>query len=113
MDPLLEGSEVEPIGAHDDQFAVQHHLVLTQLPEGRQQFWEVPGHRTLSSAHKLDAVAVAEHEGAESVPLGLVLPAVALGVAVTRRRQHRLHVQGYCNLQTAIFPPSVYISRIN
>src|SRR5438445_447708 len=73
--------------------------MTTQLAERWEHLGEVPGHRPCATAHQLDFVPVAEDERAEAVPFRLVFPAVALGDAVARRRQHRFHIQRYRKLQ--------------
>src|SRR5258708_9963933 len=93
VDPLLEGAEVQAVFGHDDDLAVEDDLLLAQAAQGGQELGKVARHRAGAAADQLDAVAVAENEGAKSVPLGLVLPAVALRNArFGGRGEHRLHV---------------------
>ena len=52
---------------------------------GRDELGEVAVHRLLVAALQQDLVAVAKHERAEAVPLGLEQPALAVGQARRRR----------------------------
>src|ERR1700681_894286 len=93
MDALLKGAEVETVFGHDHDLAIQHDLGLSQPSEGWEQLGKVARHRASAAADQLDVVAVPEDEGAETVPFGLVLPAVALRNAGLRGGgKHRFHV---------------------
>ena len=88
VDPLLEGVEVEAGRGGDHDLAVDDAAV-GQLAEQRLgQLGEVAREGTLVAAPQLDVGAGAEHDAPEPVPLGLELPAAALGHAVGGLGQH-------------------------
>src|SRR5439155_10695851 len=78
MHTLLEGAEVEAVRPGDDQLPVQDQPGRTELPEGRQDLRKIARHRAPAPAHQGDLIAVPEDQGPEAVPLGLVLPGIAL-----------------------------------
>ena len=90
VDPQGEQVEVEPVGGGDDELAVDDHPGRQRGPQRVEDLGEVPVEGTLVAARQLDLVAVAEHETAEPVPLGLVRPAVAGGELAGEAGEHRL-----------------------
>jgi hypothetical protein len=82
--------EVEPAGAHDDDLAVDDAALGQRAGQRFHELGEVPVHRLLVAALQQDLVAVAEHEGAKPVPLGLEQPALTGGKPVGGAGQHRL-----------------------
>ena len=73
MDALAERVEVLPaVGVEEHDLAVEH---VAALREG--QLGEVAAQRLAAARLQVDVRAVDEGEGAESVPFGLVHPAVA------------------------------------
>jgi hypothetical protein len=89
MDAEQERLEVEPVGAHDDDLAVDDTPMGQRGREGCEKLREVPVHRLLVAALEQDLLAVTEYERAEAVPLGLELPPVAVRQAVGGGREHR------------------------
>src|SRR4051812_38112752 len=87
MDALLQRPEVEAVVALDDDLAVDHGSLWKGVPDGFYDVGEVAGHRPLLAAADLDLVAVAEHDRAEAVPLGLV--ELAGRDPCDRLREHR------------------------
>ena len=77
VDALLEGVEVEPGGPARP--ARVDDAALGRAAPARWQLGEVARQGPLVAAAQLHLVAVAEHDAAEAVPLGLVEPAVASG----------------------------------
>src|SRR5437588_12667943 len=92
----------------DDKLAIEHQPLFLQGPKGRQNLREVTRHRPGAPADQLDLVPIAEDQVPETIPLWLVLPAVALRDAIGRgRREHGLHVQ--LDRQLHGLSPAVYI----
>jgi hypothetical protein len=95
VDALLQPLELQPPAHRDDQLAVEHAALRQRPADGLHDLGEVAGHRPLVAAGELDLVAVAEHDAAEAVPLGLVQEAalgpVRRGDALHRAREHRRH----------------------
>ena len=78
----------------DEELAVEHAPLGQLLLDRRDDLGEVAGQRLGVAAGQLDLVAVAEHDAAEAVPLGLEAQAAVLGRVrdpLDRLRQHRLH----------------------
>ena len=72
MDALLQRLEVQAVVGGDDNLAVDH-AALRQLGLYRgNQLGEIAGHRPLVSAAQLDLIAVAEANGPEPIPFGLI-----------------------------------------
>ena len=100
VDALLQRPEVQAAVAGDHDLAVDHGARREVAPDGLHHLGEVAGHRPLLAAADLDLVAVAEHDRAEAVPLGLVELAGrdrGRGLGQHRRdgRHHgELHVRG-------------------
>src|SRR5207249_11729245 len=86
----LQRLEVEPALARDHVLPVDDAARGKAGQEGRLELWEVTIEGFQVAALKVDTVAVAEHDGAEPVPLRLEEPAIALGQLRRGRRQHRL-----------------------
>ena len=93
VDPLLQPLELEPVTDGHEDLAVEH----APLGQGRlhrlDDLGEVAGQRLGVAAGELDLVAVAEHDAAEAVPLGLEhQPAVLrrVGDALDGLGEHRL-----------------------
>ena len=74
-------SNSQPAVAGDDDLAVEDAALGQGGPQRVGQLREVAVERLEVARLGEDLVAVAEHEGAEAVPLGLVQPAVAVGQA--------------------------------
>jgi hypothetical protein len=71
MDALAEGVEVERV-AHDHHNLAIDHASLGQLsPDGFHEFGEVAREWSLVPRPELDAVAVAEDNASETIPLRL------------------------------------------
>ena len=83
MNSLLERVEVEAVAPDDDDLPVDDAALGQVGRHGGNDLWEVSSHRPLVAAAELDLVAVAEHDRAEAVPLGLDEPDV-------RDRRHGL-----------------------
>ena len=74
----LHGVEVEDSVPGDHDFAVERRVGRKQFAE-RAQLGEVAQQRPLLARPESELAAVILEDPAEAVPLGLVLPAVALG----------------------------------
>ena len=72
MDPLLQHLELQPVADHHHDLAVDHAPLRQVGLDRLDHLGEVAGHRLLVARADLDLVAVAEHDRAEAVPLGLV-----------------------------------------
>ncbi len=74
MDALLQGLEVQPLarGIDDDDLAVEHAAFGKVGLQRLDDFREVARHWFAVAAANLNLVAVAEHDGAEAVPLRFV-----------------------------------------
>src|SRR5207247_3976484 len=90
MDTQEQRLEVEPADADDDDLAVDDAALGERVGERRQELGEVSVHRLLVSALQQDLVAVAKHQRAKAVPLGLEQPAVPGGQGFGGARQHGL-----------------------
>ena len=87
MDALLKRVEVQAVAPHNDDLPVDDTAPGHVGLHGRHDLREVSRHRPLVAAAELDLVAVAEHDCAETIPLGLDEPDV-------RYRRHRLGEHG-------------------
>jgi hypothetical protein len=72
VDALLKCPEVEAAVGGDDDLAVDDRARREVAPDGGHQLGEVARQRSLFAAADLDLVAIAEHDRAKAVPLGLV-----------------------------------------
>ena len=90
MDAQQQRLEVEPARADDDDLAVEDAALGQRGGERRDELREVAVHRLLVAALQQDLVAVAEDQRAKAVPLGLELPAVAVGQRLGGAGEHRL-----------------------
>ena len=92
VDALLERPEVQPAVTGDHDLAVDDRARREVAPDGLDHLGEVAGHRPLLAAADLHLVAVAEHDRAEPVPLGLVeLPGRDRGHRPGQHRRDRGH----------------------
>jgi hypothetical protein len=88
---LLQGVEVEAIGADDDDLAVDDRSVGQQLDEGVAQFGEIAIERAQVAALDRDlAGARAKDEGAKAVPLRLEQIRACRRQDLDRLGEHRL-----------------------
>ena len=78
-------SKSSPSAPDDDDLAVDDAALGQRGGERGDELGEVAVHRLLVAALQQDLVAVAEDQRAEAVPLGLELPALAVGQARPRR----------------------------
>jgi hypothetical protein len=76
VDPKQERLEVERAVAGDDDLPVEHTSVREIGSQGFGELREVAVERLEVTRLRVDAVAVAEDEGAKAIPLGLEQPAV-------------------------------------
>ena len=90
MQAHLQRVEVEPALAHDHDLAVHHAALGQARAEGGLELGEVAVERLQVAALDVEAVAVAEHDRAEAVPLRLEEPAVARGQLGRELGEHRL-----------------------
>jgi hypothetical protein len=80
-----------PVGRVGDHDLGVDHAAGGQVGlDGGDQLREVAGQRLLLAAPELHLLAVAEHDGAEPVPLGLEAPG-PVGQVGDRLGQHRRH----------------------
>ena len=93
VEALLERPEVEPpVGAGDHDLAVDDGARRQALACRRDHLGEVARHRAGVATADLDLVAVAEHDRAEAVPLGLVeRPGWEVGADLRQHRRDRRH----------------------
>src|SRR5579864_6242286 len=116
MDALLQRLEVQPQLAREDDLAVDHAPLRQRRPELLDHLREVAVQRLPVAAVDAQRLAVAEDDGAEAVPLGLVEPALAardvdlqLGEHGTDRRrdgQHHASAATRCAPAYTFMPPS-------
>ena len=91
VDPEQERVEVErPVGSRDHDLAVEDAAFRERRAERVAQLGEVAIERLQVARLGEHLVAVAEDDRPEPVPLRLVQPALAVGQASGRLRQHRL-----------------------
>ena len=92
VDAQQQGVEVEPpaVGVGDDDLGVDHTAGRQFGPHRFDDLGEVAGQGPLPAAAQLHLVAVAEHDRAEPVPLGLEAPG-PIGQPGDRLSQHRRH----------------------
>ena len=99
MNALQQCVEVETaivgVGHHD--LAVDHAAIRQVVQHRLDQLGEVARERALVAAGQFDVVAIAEHDAAKAIPLGLVQPTVAIGNGVGQLGQHRR--EGGCDRQ--------------
>src|SRR5438309_835154 len=88
MDAQLQGVEVETLVARDHDLAVDHTALLERRRERVYQLREVTLEGQLVSTCNMDAFAVAEDDGPESVPFGLVNPPGSVRDLALQPRQH-------------------------
>jgi len=88
MDAQEQRLEVEPLGAHDHDLAIQDAALGQRRGQRRDELREVPVHRLLVAALQQHLVAVAEHQRAKTIPLRLEQPALATGQRVGSAGQH-------------------------
>src|SRR5215210_3601070 len=88
MQASQQRDEVELLAAGDDEFAVEHELVLRQRQQRLDDLGEVACEWPLVAAAQVDLAAIAEHQAAEAVPLRLV-EVVAPRQFARQARQHR------------------------
>jgi hypothetical protein len=88
VDPVQQRVEVEPVTGDDHDLAVDDAALGQARLDRVDDLGEVAGQRPLAPAGQLDLVAVAEHDAAEAVPLGLVQK-LALGHPLDRLGEHR------------------------
>ena len=100
VNACLQGLELQSARARDDQLAVDHAAFRQLFKQRRGEFRKVAVHRLQVAALQQQVVTVAEHEGAEPVPLRFEQPAVAardavhpLGEHGPHRRRHRQRLQ--------------------
>ena len=79
MDAQLERPEIEPVRAHDHDFAVEHHRPGQQPRQLLFEVREVAAQRLQVARLQVQLRAIEEQDAAEPVPLRLVQPALALG----------------------------------
>ena len=89
MQPHLQRFKVQTIIRRDDQLAVEDELFFFHAAENVEDFGEIAAQRFARPRNHLDRLTVAPRNAAEAVPLGLILPAVALGQFCRRQRFHR------------------------
>src|SRR5215813_6444457 len=89
MDPVEQRIEVESPGAGDDDLPIHHTPLGKRGAEWFEQLWKVASHRPLVAATQLHLSTVAEHDGAKSVPLGLVDDVAGRRQLTHQARQHR------------------------
>jgi len=90
MQAQLQGVEVEAARGGDDDLAVEHAGLREALEQRVVQLREVAVEGAQVAALEEDICTVAEHDRAESVPLGLVEPARAGREAVGEPGEHGL-----------------------
>ena len=90
MDALQEVVEGESFSRRDHDLAVEHEPGRRNAAHGFDDLGEVSAEALARLRPQLDAVAVAEGEAAEAVPLRLVRPLVAPGDLLDQSGQHRL-----------------------
>src|SRR2546426_12398221 len=90
MDAEEQRLEVEPVGARDDDLAVEDAALRERGGERRDELREVSVHRLLVAALEQDVAAVAEDERAKPVPLRLEEPSLAVRQRVGGAGQHGL-----------------------
>ena len=103
VNPQQQRVEVEPIGARDDDLAVEDAASRQIRSQGRRQLREVAVQRLEVAALDEHLVAVSEDESPEAVPFGLVLPAGASRDLVRELSQHRLDRR----LQRQVHAPTI------
>src|SRR5207245_1164277 len=86
----LQHLEVEPALARDHDLSVDYAARGKAGLKGGLELGEVAIEGLQVAALEVEAVAVAEHDGTEPVPLRLEEPAIALGQLRRELRQHRL-----------------------
>src|ERR1700678_4269074 len=91
MYALLERLEVETARSGDDDLAVEHAALRKLLFEHRDQLGEVTVERFGVAALDQHLVAVAKHQRAKAVPLGLEAPGIAGGNFGDAFGEHRKH----------------------
>src|SRR4051794_34668729 len=88
MQAKLQQIEVQAVVMHNDDLAVQHALRWQRPAQRLQQLREIPVQRLLVAALNKHFLTVAKHQSAETVPLGLEYPAVALRKSIHALGQH-------------------------
>ena len=89
MDAELESVEVEPVGAGDDDLAVEYAALRQVREERGLDLREVAVEALGVAALEEEFVAVAEDEGAEAVPFGLEDPVRIFRDGVDTLGEHR------------------------
>src|SRR5687768_9521598 len=90
MDPQEEGLELESIRPGDDDLPVEHAALRDVRAQRRRELREVAVEWLEVPTLDEQLIAVAEDDGAETVPFRLEQPAVALGERRDGLREHRL-----------------------
>src|SRR5215831_18749895 len=89
MDPVEQRIEVESPGAGDDDLPIHHAPLGKRGTEWFEQLWKVASHRPLVAATQLHLRTVAEHDGAEPIPLRLVDDVAGGRQLPDEAREHR------------------------
>ena len=94
MQPHLQGIEVEPVRGGDDDLSIHHTPARQRRSERVVHLGEVAIERLEIAALDVHVRAVAEHDGAEPVPLRLVQERATGGQRLGDLGQHRLDRRG-------------------
>src|SRR5581483_4651113 len=91
MQPKLQCVKVELIVFHDNQFAIQHTTLWQILTQRIEQFREITIKRFFIAALNENFIAIAKHQCAKPIPLGLENPIAFFGYVLDALREHRQH----------------------
>ena len=88
MQAKLEAVEIETVVDDDDDFGIENAARRQRGAQRIEQFGEVTVQGLCIAALDIDFIAIAEDEGAETIPLGLEDPTVAFRQIVDAFREH-------------------------
>jgi hypothetical protein len=106
VEPELERLELEPVGAGNDDFAIEHTPARELRLEGLDEIREVAIQRLLVTTLKEELAPVPEDQHPETVPLGLEDPARSFGDLADALGQHGQERRGYRKVHTASYASS-------
>ena len=89
MKPQLQRLEIQPVLAHDDDFAIEHSSLRKLGLQRFDEFRIVASERLSVPALDEDLLAVAKDQRPEAVPFGLENPPAVARQGVGQLRKHR------------------------